>query len=64
MIMPFRRSFVLTPPAVPLFVIAVALAVLAVLGRITPIPVITPNAFSVLLIGFVILAVGNLFRGV
>ncbi len=45
------------------FIIAVVLGVLAVLGAITTIPFFSANAFWVLLVGFVILMLGNLVKG-
>jgi hypothetical protein len=65
--MPYARArrFYLTPPSVPLFLVSVVLAVLAVLvtyGHLTLFR--TSYTFMVLLIGYVVLAVGCLFRRV
>lgn len=66
--MVFRRSgFVLTPPSVLLFVISVVLALAAMLSHYAGvrIPIINASrAFDLLAIGYVVLAVGVLFRGV
>jgi len=64
--MPFRRSgFVLTPPSVVIFVISLILAVLALLVRYAhvSVPVVSAHVFETLLIGYLVLLVGNLFRG-
>jgi len=54
----------LSPPTTAVFAISLILAVLAVISTFAAIPVITPNAFWVAIIAYVILAVGNVFRGV
>jgi hypothetical protein len=61
---PIRR-FYLTPPTVPTFVISVLLALLAVLavyGHIAQLRSI--GGFTILLIAYVVLLLGNLLRGV
>jgi hypothetical protein len=45
------------------FIIAVIIALVAVIAEFVKIPVISPYAFWVLLIGFVLLAAGNYFKG-
>jgi hypothetical protein len=61
---PIRR-FYLTPPAVPTFVISVLLAVVALLAVYGHIPQLhSIGGFTLLLIAYVILLVGNLFRGI
>ena len=54
----------LSPPTNAVFIISLILAVLAVIGTFAAIPVISANAFWVAIIAYVILAVGNVFRGV
>ena len=54
----------LSPPTTAVFIISVVLAVLAIIGTFVAIPVISSNAFWVAIIAYIILAVGNLFRGV
>lgn len=64
--MAYRRgSLVLTPPSVPLFAVAVILAVLAALAHYgdVSIPVISANAFDALAIAFAVLTAGVLLRG-
>jgi hypothetical protein len=66
--MPFRRGgFALTPPSVLLFVISLVLAVLALLvhyGHMS-VPIISAShVFDVLAIGYLVLMIGVLFRGV
>ena len=61
---PYRR-FYLTPPAIPTFVISVLLAIVAVLavyGHFTLLHGV--SAFLILLIGYVVLVLGNLMRGI
>jgi len=53
-----------SPPTTAVFIISVVLAVLAIIGTFVAIPVISANAFWVAMIAYIILAVGNLFRGV
>ena len=61
---PIRR-FYLTPPAVPTFVISVLLALLAVLAVYGHIPQLhSIGGFPILLIAYLILLVGTLFRGI
>jgi hypothetical protein len=61
---PIRR-FYLTPPAVPTFVISVLLAVLAVLAVYGHIPQLhSIGGFTLLLIAYLILLIGTLFRGI
>jgi hypothetical protein len=67
-VMPYTRPirrFYLTPPAIPTFVISVLLAVLAVLAVYGHIPQLhNIGGFTLLLIAYVVLLVGTLFRGV
>lgn len=65
--MPYARArrFFLTPPSVPIFFISVLLALLAVLvtnGYVTAIR--TSYAFLLLMIGYIVLVIGCLFRRV
>lgn len=65
--MPYARvrRFYLTPPSLPLFLISIALAILAVLSTYGHISVFRSSyAFLVLLIGYIVLAIGCLFRRV
>jgi len=67
-IMPYRRGgFALTPPSVPLFLISLALAAVAVLiryGSLT-IPIINASrVFDVLAIAYLVMLIGVLFRRV
>ncbi len=61
---PYRR-FYLTPLAIPTFIISVLLAIVAVLavyGHLTALHGV--SAFTILLIAYVILLIGNLLRGI
>ncbi len=66
--MAYRRAgFALTPPSIAFFLISVALALIAMLVHYAGVHVPILNAsrmFDVLAIGYVVLAVGVLFRGV
>jgi len=54
----------LTPPTTAVFIVSLILAALAVIGKFAVIPFITENGFWVAIVAYVVLAVGNLFRGV
>lgn len=60
-----RAGLPLTAPSVPLFAIAVILAILAMLVQYggIDIPVISEHAFNTLAIAFAILTAGVLLRG-
>jgi hypothetical protein len=61
---PIRR-FYLTPPSVPIFLVSVILAVLAVLATYGKMSIFNASyAFLVLLIAYLVLLAGTLFRGV
>jgi hypothetical protein len=66
--MPWRRSgFVLTPPSLMIFVIALILALLAMVVHYThvAVPIVSASrAFDALAIAYVVLTIGVLFRGV
>lgn len=66
--MPYTRSikrFYLTPPSVPVFLVSVVLALLAVFAIYGQISIFkASSAFLVLLFAYIVLAIGNLFRGV
>jgi hypothetical protein len=53
----------LSPPTTAVFIISVVLAVLAIIGTFVAIPFISGHAFWVAIVAFIILACGNLFRG-
>ena len=54
----------LSAPTSMVFIISVVLVVLAVLSTVAAIPIVTGNAFWISIIGFVILALGNLLKGI
>jgi hypothetical protein len=61
---PIRR-FYLTPPTVPTFLVSVVLALLAVFAVYGHVSIFkASSAFLVLLLAYIVLVVGNLFRGV
>jgi hypothetical protein len=60
-----RTAYWLTPPTRLTFIVSVALAILALLvhyGHVS-IPVVSAHVFETLLIGYLVLLAGNLFRG-
>jgi hypothetical protein len=58
-------AYWLTPPSRAIFIIAVVPAVLALLVQYfhAAIPIVAGHAFETLVIAFVVLLAGNLFRG-
>jgi hypothetical protein len=54
----------LSPPTTAVFIVSVVLAVLAIIGTFVAIPFISSNAFWVAIVAYIILACGNLFRGI
>jgi hypothetical protein len=54
----------LSPPKQITFWIAVILAVLGIIAGLVTIPVLSGYAFWLVVIGFIVLAAGNLFEGV
>ena len=53
----------LTPPKEIVFYIAVALAVIGLIVTIVQVPGLTPLAFWIVLLGFIVLAAGNTVTG-
>jgi hypothetical protein len=53
----------LTPPTTAVFMLSAILALLAIIGQFAHIPFITEHAFWVAIAAYIILLVGNLFRG-
>jgi hypothetical protein len=58
-------AYWLTPPSRAIFFLSVLLALLAVLVRYAQvtIPIVSTHSFETLLIGFLLLLAGNIFRG-
>ncbi len=54
----------LSAPSTVVFIVSAILWALAVIGSFAQIPFFSENGFWVAVIAYVILAVGNLFRGV
>jgi hypothetical protein len=54
----------LSPPSQAVFIVSLILAALAVIGKFAAIPFVTDNGFWVAVAAYVILAIGNLFRGI
>ena len=53
----------LSAPSQYLFIVAVVIAVVALLGMIVVIPVVSAYAFWIMLLAFVVLAAGVMIRG-
>ena len=68
--MPYARShrrFYLTPPSLPLFLISLVLAIFAVLvtyAHLSTSIIHASQAFTVLVVAYLVLLVGVLFRGI
>jgi hypothetical protein len=66
--MAYRRgNFALTPPSMLMFAISVVFAVISLLiyYRVVQIPIINPRyVYELLLIGYIILVIGVIFRRV
>jgi hypothetical protein len=60
-----RTGYWLTPPTRVTVIVSVILAILALLVQYAhvSIPVVSAHVFETLLIGYLVLLVGNLFRG-
>ncbi len=54
----------LSAPTMPVFLVSLVLAVLAVLGTFTAIPFVSANAFWVAVVAYLVLLVGNVMKGV
>jgi hypothetical protein len=54
----------LSPPTTVVFVISLILAALAIIGKFVAIPFFSQHGFWVAVVAYVILAIGNIFRGV
>ena len=59
------RGYWLTPPTRLTFILSVVLVILALLVRYAhvSVPVVSAHVFETLPIGYLVLLVGNLFRG-
>jgi hypothetical protein len=53
----------LTAPTRPVFLISLALAIIAILGALVVIPVVTKYAFWIAVLAYVVLALGVLMKG-
>ena len=53
----------LSAPKVVIFLISLIIVALAIVSRYTPIPQVTPNAFWVAIIGYVLLVLGVTMKG-
>ena len=60
-----RTTYWLTPPTRLTFIVSVILVILALLVRYAhvSIPFLNTHVFETLLIGYLVLRIGNLFRG-
>jgi hypothetical protein len=53
----------LNAPSQPIFLVSLALAILALLGALVIIPVITQYAFWLAILAYVVLALGTIMKG-
>jgi len=54
----------LSAPSRPVFLVSLALAIIALLGALVIIPVITKYAFWIAILAYIVLALGVLMKGV
>ncbi|MGE3991714.1 hypothetical protein [Pseudorhodoplanes sp.] len=54
---------ILSAPSQVIFLVSLALAILALLGALVIIPVITKYAFWIAILAYVVLALGNIMKG-
>ena len=61
-----RTAYLLTPPTRVTFIISVVLAILALLAHYAQvsIPVVSAHVWETLLLAYLVLLIGNLFRGI
>jgi hypothetical protein len=57
-----NENMKLSAPTQLLFIVSVVLAILSLVGRFQTVDFITPNAYWLMLVGWLVLAVGCLFR--
>ena len=50
-------------PSQAIFLVSLALAIIAVLGALVIIPVVTKYAFWIAILAYIVLALGNLMKG-
>jgi hypothetical protein len=53
----------LSPPTTIVFIISVILAALAIIGHFAPIPFFSDHGFWVAVLAYVVLAIGNIAKG-
>lgn len=53
----------LSAPTMPIFLISLVLAILALIGQFASIAFVSPNAFWIAIIAYVVLMAGNLAKG-
>ncbi len=53
----------LSAPSQVVFLVSLALAIIAVLGALVIIPVVTKYAFWIAILAYIVLALGNLMKG-
>lgn len=60
----YRAFYNLTPPSRGIWIVSLILGVLGILSRLVYIEAVTPYAFWLVAIGFILLVIGNVARGV
>lgn len=53
----------LTPPTQVTFLIALILGVLGIVGKFISLPLISPHAFWLVVLGWLVLVLGNVMKG-
>jgi hypothetical protein len=53
----------LSAPTMPVFLVSIVLAILALVGHITPAGILTTQKFWIAIAAYVVLLIGNLFKG-
>ena len=53
----------LSAPTMPVFLISLVIAVLAIVGKFVAIPFVTDNLFWTAILAYVVLFVGNVMKG-
>ena len=54
---------ILSAPSQVVFLVSLALAIIAILGALVIIPVVTKYAFWIAILAYVVLALGNIMKG-
>lgn len=53
----------LSAPTQLIFIVSAVIAILAIVGTLTPLPFISANGFWTAILAYIVLALGNLLKG-